>query len=278
MAFEKIRRIMKVTVPWGMMFGSACMLLIVGINGIPGRFMGSIFDVDTSELSFPTNYFPNLTAIPVSSPGNITATDLQLDDKYSFYLWDYSTTTGTNTTFHRKGWDYVKNINISQVSVDGNSTKPPYRYAKMKSNVRGKICFSQSFFLPALLSTFIVLLFGISGALGFPVPLFIVSVCTGISLVTTAVLAGLITALIFGTKADLQHLATFGLDFTIGTSDLGVLWLATVHVLAVGIMWLLMACGIMQYNGLLRQPERTETLENVPLASEYPPVESGERK
>jgi hypothetical protein len=271
MAFEKAKRVMSIIIPWGMMFGTACMILIVGINGIPGRFMGSIFDVTTSDLSVPVSSFTNITGITISKSGNITATDLQLDDKYSFYLWDYSTTTATKTTFHKKGWDYIKNITISELSVDGNTTDLPSRYLGLKNSVRDKIRFSQAFFLPALLSTFIVLVFDVSGAFGFPVPLFVVSVFTGISLIATIVLAGLITALIFQTKALLQHLTAFGLIFTMGTSDLGVVWLATVHILVVGVMWLLMACRVIQYNDLLRQPSLARTPENHLLASDDDP-------
>ena len=264
MAFKEVTRVMNIIVPWGMMLGTACMILIVGINGVPGRFMGPIFDIDVSGLSIPTDYFANMT-IPVSRSGNITADDLQLSDKYSFYLWDYSTTNGSNTIFHQKGWDYIKNITVSEISVDGNITQIPDRYWSMENNLRHLIRFSQAFFLPAMLSTFAVLLFGVSGALGLPLSLSIVSLFTGIALVTTSALAGLITALIFSTKSDLQHLTTFGLIFTMGTSDLGVVWLATVHILAVAIMWLLMAVGIMQYNSVLRQPRKTRMPEQALL-------------
>jgi len=124
-----------------------------------------------------------------------------------------------------------------------------------------------------------VLLFSISGALGFLAPIFIVSLFTGIALVTTTVLAGLITALIFRTKADLQRFTTFGLVFAMGTSDLGVVWLAAVHILTVGVMWLLMVCGAIQYNGLLRYLSHAQMPENTLLASDgYPRVDSGEQK
>ena len=55
MAFKELTRVMNIIVPGGMMFGTACMILIVGINGVPGRFMGPIFDVDVSGLSIPTD-------------------------------------------------------------------------------------------------------------------------------------------------------------------------------------------------------------------------------
>jgi hypothetical protein len=240
--------------------------------------MGPIFEFDTTRLSIPQQ-FPGISShIPISTPGNITATDLGLADKYSFYLWNYATTTGGKTTFHKKGWDYVNNIDISQDNTHGNSTLIVDQNAGTKSSVRDKIRVSQALFVLALLSTFAGVAMGVSGALNFPVSLLIISAWTGLTLVATLVFAVLITVLIFSTKSDLGTLRKFGLKFDMGTSDLGVVWLATIHMLVVGIMWLLMAFGLLKCNKLLRQPLQARSLEIAYQSGEdhFPIV--GERK
>ena len=97
------------------------MILIVGINAVSCRFTGSNFDVRSSDLSIPERSCADLMGFPISKPGNITTVDLQLDDKYSLYLWGYSTTTGTKTAFHYKRCDYVKNLTCTRhFSWDGD--------------------------------------------------------------------------------------------------------------------------------------------------------------
>jgi hypothetical protein len=76
----------------------------------------------------------------------------------------------------------------------------------------------------------------------------IVCFFTGITFVTMLIFAALITAAGLGTNKDLDKFKVFGLVSQAGTSDLGVVWLAVVHMIAVCIMWGLMAVGVMKMN------------------------------
>lgn len=78
--------------PFVLVFASLNMILIVGINGIPGNFMGPIFKVDLTNLQILPSDFTSLTGLEVSATDNITAVSIELADKYAFYLWDYAST------------------------------------------------------------------------------------------------------------------------------------------------------------------------------------------
>jgi hypothetical protein len=249
-----------------MMFGALCMVLIVGINGVPGRFMGSIFDIDNTHLSISSLSVANfaINAAEDLQGSNITSADLHLPDKYSFYLWNYATTTGGKTTYHDKGWDYVKDINGSEVLdivyYNGSNTSQlelVQSYRNTFESIRDKVRYTQGFFLPTVLSLVVVLTLGIAGTAGYRSPLIAVVMVTVIAFVASLVFAVLITVLIFNTKSNLGRIMDVGVRFTAGTSDLGVVWLCVLHVLAVGVMWLLMALGVMKYNPLLMQVEAT---------------------
>ncbi|KAL2851863.1 hypothetical protein BJY01DRAFT_244797 [Aspergillus pseudoustus] len=256
----RAKEIISATIPFGMMFGSFCMLLIVGINGVPGRFMGPIFDIDNTGLSIFINGSTGSTVSDTNS--NTTGVDLRLPDKYSFYLWNYATTTDGKTTFHDKGWDYAKDfkLNVSQ-AAGSNSSALLRQYEATLKSARDKIPYTQGFFLPAIISNFLVVALGIASAIamgyGYPVPLIVASAVTGIAFIISLVFAVLITVLIFTTKSKLNSLVDAGAKFTMGNSDLGVVWLAVVHILAVGVMWLLMGLGVMKYNVLLKPREKS---------------------
>ncbi|PTU20518.1 hypothetical protein P175DRAFT_0531856 [Aspergillus ochraceoroseus IBT 24754] len=264
MNFQRIKNGLSVMTPFGMMFGSLCMLFIIGINGIPGPFMGPIFDLSTVQISVPVQDLANFTLPSATShSGNLTAANLQLADQYAFYLWNYAITTGNKTIYPKSGWDYAKDLEISPV-LDNNSTSTEFSdaYKDTMSSCRTKLRCSQVFFILAILSTFAVVAMGISGAFGYRAPLLVAAACTGISLVMTLVLAVLITLLIFTTKADSEPFTKFGFVFVMGTSDLGIVWIAAVHILVVGVMWLLMAFGVTKCNGLVQNTRRNRIFDD----------------
>ena len=104
---------MGVSMPFMLTFASLNMILIVGINGIPGNFMGSIFKVDITNLQIPPTDFTSLTGLEVSGTDNITAASLGLADKYAFYLWNYASTTDGKETFHDKNSQFPDLSNYS---------------------------------------------------------------------------------------------------------------------------------------------------------------------
>jgi hypothetical protein len=248
---------MGATMPFILVFASLNMILIVGINGIPGNFMGPIFTVDLMNLQIPPSDFTRLTGLNVSGTDNITAASIGLADKYTFYLWDYASTTNGKETFHDKSFDYVDKIDISEIRINGNTSQLPSKLSHFRSGFRNKIRFSEYIFLAALFNAFSVIVVGIAACSGKKFRLLIVSFFTGITFVMILVFAALITAAGLGTNGDLKPFKDFRLKSETGTSDLGVVWLAVIHMLAVCIMWGLMAVGVMKMNPAVLTMEKT---------------------
>jgi hypothetical protein len=259
MNLQAIQYFMGASMPFMLTLASLNMILIVGINGIPGNFMGPIITFDLTKLQVPPSNFTTLTGLAVSGNDNITATSLGLADKYSFYLWDYASTTADGKeTFYDKNFDWVSKLNLSTITVDGVSSEVPSNLSNISSGFRNKIHASEFIFLAALFNAFFVLVIGIAACFGKKFRLMIVTFFTGVTSVTMVIFAGLITAAGLGTTKDFDKFKDFGLDSGAGASDLGVVWLAVVHMLAVCIMWGLMAVGLMKMNpSVLTTPKST---------------------
>ncbi|OJJ48412.1 hypothetical protein ASPZODRAFT_130437 [Penicilliopsis zonata CBS 506.65] len=242
-------------IPFGMTFGTLMMLLIVGLNGVPGNFMGPIVTIKTQDLSISPSSLSQLTGINLTDAGtsNLTASSFDLADKYIFYLWGYATTEDGKTTFHKRSFNYMKNIDVSTVTIEGEDYATPHKLTDLKKSAQTKVMVSEGAFLAALSNAFFVVAAGVAGAMGRPVRLLIVIFFTGVTLLTVVILAAMVSALDFGTKSSLSSWKHYGVDVTMGTSDLGIVWLAAIHVLVVGVMWVLMAVGVMQMNPLLKK-------------------------
>jgi hypothetical protein len=256
------------SMPFMLTFASLNMILIVGINGIPGNFMGSIFTVDLTNLQIPPSNFTSLTGLAVSGSDNITAASVGLADKYSFYLWNYASTTNGKRTFHDKNFDYISKLNLTEITVDGVSSQLPSSLSSLRSGFRNKIRFSEYVFLAALFNAFLVLVVGIAACFGKKFRFMVVFFFTGITFALMLVFAALITAAGLGTNGDLDKFKEFGLKSQTGTSDLGVVWLAVLHMLAVCIIWGLMAVGVMKMNPSVLTTEKPrlhdeESLQNL---------------
>lgn len=234
--------------PFMLTFASLNMVIIVGINGVPGNFMGSILKVDLTNLQIPPSDLTSLTGLTVSGNDNITAASIGLADKYSFYLWNFASTSNGTETFHDKNFDYVDKIDLSEITINGVTSEIPSKLSDLRSGFRNKIRFSEYIFLAALANAFFVLVVGIAACFGKKFRLAIVFFFTGITTVLMLVFAALITAAGLGTNGDLGKFKDFGLKSETGTSDLGVVWLAVVHMVVVCIMWGLMAAGVMKMN------------------------------
>jgi hypothetical protein len=248
MNFQKIKYFMRASLPFMLTFGSLNMILIVGINGVPGNFMGPILEVDTKNFQIPPSSFTSLTGLEVSGGENITAASIGLGDKYTFYLWDYATTTGENKTYHDRNFDYVHKIDLSEITINGNTSSLPHRFSNLKSRFRNKIRFAQQVFLATLFNAFFVIAIGIAALFNVKFRLVIVAFFTGVTFITILIFAALITSAEFGTKDDLKPFQDFGVKSKLGTSDLGIVWFAAVHMLAVCIVWTLMAFGVISMN------------------------------
>lgn len=142
----------------------------------------------------------------------------------------------------------MSKIDISEITINGNTSSLPKKLSDIKSGFRNKIRFAEYIFLAAIFNAFLVIVIGIAACFGKKFKLRIVFFFTGITTLTMTVFAALITAASLGTNGDLDRFKQYGLKSEAGTSDLGVVWLAVVHMLAVCIMWGLMGAGVMKMN------------------------------
>jgi hypothetical protein len=246
MNLQTIKYFMGVSMPFMLTFASLTMIIIVGINGVPGNFMGSIFKVDITNLQIPSSAFNSLTGLEASGTDNITAASVGLADKYAFYLWNYASTSDGKETFHDKNFDYVSKIDLPEKTI--NASTSSNKLSDIKSSFRNKIRFAEYVFLAAIFNAFFVILVGIVACFGKKFRLCIVFFFTGITTLTMLIFAALITVAGLGTNGDLGRFKQYGLKSEAGTSDLGVVWLAVTHMVAVCIMWSLMAAGVMKMN------------------------------
>jgi hypothetical protein len=282
MNLQTIKYFMGVSMPFMLTFATLNMILIVGINGVPGNFMGPILSVDLTNLQIPPSNFTTLTGLTVSGNDNITAASIGLADKYSFYLWNYASTTGDGKrTFYDKNFDWVSKLNLSEITVNGVSSEVPSSLSHISSGFRNKIRFSELVFLATLMNGFFVLAIGIAACFGQKFRLIIVSFFTGITFVTVVILAALITSASLGTSGDLHKFKDFGLTSQAGTSDLGVVWFAAVHIIPVCIMWGLMAVGLMKMNPSVLTAPKPRTMDEELMQSssgrDYSTVDLGSK-
>jgi hypothetical protein len=153
-----------------MTFGAFNMILMCGISGLGNSIIGPIFSIDTKDFTMPTSTFTNLTYFNTAlradvgtSSNNISAASLQLADKYSFYMWSYSSTTGSDTNYSSFDFDYINKINISTITTtDGLIIEVPQSLADLKRNLRKKLLFAEAGLIAAALNCFIVLSIGIA--------------------------------------------------------------------------------------------------------------------
>jgi uncharacterized membrane protein len=177
-------------------------------------------------------------------------------------LWDYASITGGERTYHDKNFDYVHKIDISEIIINGNTSSLPRRFSNLRSSFRNKIRFAELVFLVAFVNAFFVIAIGIAASFNVKFRLIIVAFFTGITLVTMLIFAALISAAEFGTKDDLKPFEDFGVKTELGTSDLGVVWLAVIHMLAVFVIWMLMAFGVMRMNPALKTTSKVMSQED----------------
>jgi hypothetical protein len=248
MNIAKIKTFMAISMPFMLVFGTLNMLIIVGVSGIHRDLLGAIFRIDITMLSIPSSEFTGLTNISVSDDNNVTATSLGLSDKYAFYLWNYASTAGSETTFHSSNFDYVDKLNLSEISIDGVTSPLPNSLANLKSRLRNEIRFAQMAFLAATFNAFLVLAVGIAACFNLKFRALIVQFFNIITLATMLVFSALVTAAGLGATESLKSFKTFGLNVEIGNMILGIVWVAVIHMIAVCIMWFLMAIGVMRMN------------------------------
>jgi hypothetical protein len=280
MNIKKIKYFMAISMPFMLIFGSLNILIIVGVSGLHNDLLGPIFRVNITMFSTPPLEFTSLTNLNVSGDNNITAASLGLSDKYAFYLWNYASTTGSKTTFQSSNFDYVGKLSLSEISIDGVNSPLPTSLANLKSRLRNEIRFAQMFFLAAMFNAFLVLAVGIAACFNLKFRALIVQFFNGITLATLLVFSALVTAAGLGAKDGLKPFDTFGLNVEVGSAILGIVWVAAIHVIAVCIMWFLMAIGVMRMNPAVKslplvmmedgEPQQSSSGDNLSMTNRTP--------
>lgn len=245
--------VMGASIPFGMAFGSFCMLLIIAMGGIAGDFMGPVWKINLKELNIPYSDFNTLTNINLTDISDVTRVNLGLSQKYSFYLWNYASNDNGDNDFSSSKFDYVDKIKLINITVDGVSSPLPKSLEDAKSGFRDKIRYGQMIFMAAIFNVVIVIAFGILACFGIK---FTIMVLLGFSVLTTIMLlvfAVLITMAGLNTVSDLKAYKEFGANIDTRTSDLAIVWLAVVHMVAICVMFALMAFGVTKMNPAIKQ-------------------------
>lgn len=252
---------MGASIPFGMAFGSFCMLLIIAMGGIAGDFMGPVWKINLKDLNIPYSDFNTLTNINLTDTSDVTRVDLGLSEKYSFYLWNYASNDNGDNDFSSSKFDYVDKIKLTNITIDGVSSPLPKSLKDAKSGFRDKIRYGQMIFMAAIFNVGIVVAFGILACFGIK---FTIMIVLGFSVLTTIMLlvfAVLITMAGLNTVSDLKPYKEFGAKIDTGMSDLAIVWLAVVHMVAICVMFALMAFGVTKMSPAIKQAPRHITYD-----------------
>ncbi|CAG8953341.1 hypothetical protein HYFRA_00003552 [Hymenoscyphus fraxineus] len=270
MNLPAIKFILGAMVPFGMAFGAFCMLIIVAVGGIAGEALGPIWKINLVDLSIPASDFATLTGISAPSGTTITRSNLGLSEEYNFYLWNYGEKNNGDTDYSDSGFDYVDDIEIDSIVVDGVATPLPQFLKDAKSGFRDNVRFGEYIFLAAIFNVAMVIAFGVLACFGIKLGILIV---LGISCITAAMLiafAVLITLAGSNVTGDLEPFKAYGAKIENGISDVAISWLAAVHMVVVCLILGLPLLGIGRMNPAIKQaPRVTEFDEENPRGSSH---------
>ena len=260
MLSPKLKSFFANSIPFGMTFGFLNMVIISGLSGIGNNIVGPIFTVDTKDFNMPLSTFTNITSFnsisstnEVASSNNISASSIQLADKYSFYIWSYSSTTGSETNYTNSGFDYINKINISTITTtDGTTIEVPYPFIHLKKTLRSLVRFAEAALIAAVFNAVLVLGVGIAACCRLKFRPLVMYFLNAATLMTGIIFAADITAAGIMASSDLHHFKQFGADSKLGTTMISILWIAAIHMVAVCTMWLLMGLGKMRMNSAVK--------------------------
>ncbi|KAG9228945.1 hypothetical protein BJ875DRAFT_476219 [Amylocarpus encephaloides] len=262
---QKFKAIMGVSMPFALGFAAFFMLLIVGIGGLGFDLMGPVFKVDITKLSIPPTAFTDLTMINITSTENLTASSLGLEDKYLFYLWSYSHTPSNGSMqFEGSNFDYANKLDTQNISINGAISELPSKLKDIQSNFGDKMKFAQMVFLAAIFNAFLVVLLGVLACFSIKFRLLVGLGFAGITFLTMIAFAVLITMAGLNAPSNLKpFIEEFDGKVDTGISDLAIVWMAAAHMLAVVVMFTLMATGVRPMNPAFVQPSKLEREEDL---------------
>ncbi|KAH8804383.1 hypothetical protein F5884DRAFT_406161 [Xylogone sp. PMI_703] len=256
MLSPKLKSIFVSSIPFGMTFGAFCMILMCGLSGIGNNIIGPIFIVETKDLNMPPS------ASTTTNVNNITAASLQLANKYSFYIWTYSSTTDDKTNYSSSRFDYISEINIPTSTIDGITVEVPHSLVNLRGNLRDLVRLAEVFFIISVINCLLILILGIAASFKLKFRPLIIYLLTGIALFTSVIFAADITAAGATVTSNLKTLKKFGVNSKFEISMVAIAWIAVVHIMVVLTMWLLMGFGRMKMNSAVRWKFPTKSSES----------------
>lgn len=239
-------------------------LLIVGLAGVTSSNL-HIFEISPKDLSISIQQLENLdfknkikdAADKLPGAGSdvldsvsgikLTAAQLDLGDKYDFYLWNYVEVRGDVTTKSDPQFDYASNFttdsSISHLNdaIPGDVKIPNGVVDGLKAFAT-LIKWTQVVFIIACIATAVTVLIGIIGffsRIGSCIT-WIVSGISSLAIIGFGALATVTSTAIVGTlNATLKR---YGVKSSVNVGWLTIAWIGAAASLAAGIFWLFTIC------------------------------------
>lgn len=248
-----VGRFFCVSIPFVLTIASLVFLLLAVLS-----VSYPLFSVNTKDFSMSITTLGSLSGLSLTdiqnlpqteadllSEVNVTAADLGLADSYAFYLFTFSSTIAGKTTKAATAFDYASRFNASTLAAvaesKGIEAAVPKAVNSALTVFATLIKWSEIVFIIACALGGITLLVGFIGfcsRMG--------SCCTYIicSMNTIASIAfgGLCTAIALIAVGAFTAFKRWGLNATLGTTFLTLIWLGVVFSVAAGLFWLFSAC------------------------------------
>lgn len=256
-------RFVCVALPFGLTIASLVTILVVMLSGITSHNL-DMFEVKTQNLSISSSSLKNfeneitkrnlghLTSAALNGAAangvNFTASDLGLADSYKVYMWNYCSTSGSNTTCSKAKFNWahsslnVTDINAKAEAATGQNVTLPKDVTNALKTYGTISKWTQVVYIIALVLAVLELvvgLFGFCSRAGSCITYFISGLATtaiiGASILATASSAVVVAAVKSTTKA-------YGVKATIETGFLSVTWLAVAFSVGAGLFWMFSMC------------------------------------
>jgi len=268
-------RFVCVGIPFGLTLASLICILITMLSGLASNKI-DMFEVNTKNLSISSSSLSNIynefhhskrdVVLNRALPGqltsaalngafnngvNFTAADFDLADSYKVFVWNYCSTTGSNTTCTKAKYNWAhSSLNTTAINekaqavsakIGQNATLPKDVTDAMDTYATvskwTQVVYIIAFILTLL--ELIVGLFGFWSRLGscatYLVSGFATSAIIAASILATASSVILVGAVNASSKA-------YGVKATLHTPFLSVTWLACAFSIGAGLFWLFSIC------------------------------------
>jgi len=260
-------RFVCVALPFGLTIASLVCTLIVMLSGITNHNL-DMFEVNTKNLSISSSSLKNfenevkrdlslshLTSAAlngkIDSGVNFTAADLGLADSYKVFMWNYCSTTGSNTTCTKAKFDWAhSSLNTTAINEKAQATSSAIgQNATLPKDVTNALKtyatvskWTQVVYIIAFIITVLELvvgLFGFCSRAGSCVT-YLVSGLATTAIISASILATASSAVVVAAVQSTSK--AYGVKASIQTGFLSVTWLAVAFSIGAGLFWLFSIC------------------------------------